>query len=123
MYTKEQLLTSSHMSKMLASKGRYIKGVLTSTEQQELLDRSRNFTVIANQEVFWFSDDYCMGIDLPQEFVPSSTQCPCRVVPRDELPSGLITTVEEYIRIFESNRRQITSIEELVDYLNNKFVK
>lgn len=118
-YTKEQLLTNSSMSKMLARQGQTVKGVLTTAEQNALARLGRSFQVIDNGKVWWFTDDYCMGVNLlPKEFVPSSTVQGCRVAPRAGLPEGYVNTAEDYILVFQKGERQITSIDELVTYLN-----
>jgi hypothetical protein len=119
-YTKEQLLTNSAMSKMLARQGQRVKGVLTTEEQNVLAKQHKTFQVISNGKVFWFTDDYCMGVGnlLPKEFVPSSTVCPQRVAPRAGLPEGIIQTAEDFMKVYCQNERQIKTIDELVDYLN-----
>lgn len=120
-YTKEQLLTNSHMSKVLARDGRTVKGVLTSAEQNVLAAQGRSFQVISGPGVFWFTDDYCMGVNLlSKNYVPSSTVCPHHVKPRDSLPSGVIRTAEDFIKIYHKDDRQIKSIDELVAFLNNQ---
>lgn len=122
MFTKEQLISNSVMAKMALKIGRSVKCVLNSEEQEEALRNGRGFQVISNGEVWWFTDDYCMGVDLlPSQFVPCSMGCPMNVVPRDVLPNGIVDSVESYIKIFEYDSRQISSIEELVEYLNKKF--
>jgi len=118
-FTKEQFLEGSPMAKMLRRQGRDVKLILTTAEQNVLAAQGRNFQVISNGKVFWFTDDYCMGVGtLPKQFVPSSTVCPCRVTPRASLPDGVIITAEDYIKIFCEGETQINSLDELVEYLN-----
>ena len=122
MYTKEQLLSNSSMSKLLIRKKSSIKGVLTTDEQNQLAKEHKSFQVISNGKVFWFTDDYCMGVGLlPNEFVPSSTICPHQVVCRDFLPDGFVKTVEDFVKVYHAEERQITSIDELVTYLNTEY--
>lgn len=120
MFTKEQLLTNSSMSQVLARQGRHVKGVLSMAEQNELAAQGRTFQVISDGKVFWFTDDYCMTVNiLPKHFVPSSTICPHQVVPRAGLPSGVIRTAEDFIKIYCQNERHIKTMDELVQYLNS----
>lgn len=119
-YTKEQLLTNSSMSKTLARDGRKIKGVLTNHEQNQLAAAGRTFQVISDRNVFFFTDDYCMTVNILPDFVPSSTVCPHYVKMRPSLPDGCIRTAEDFIKIYEQDKRQITSMDELVTYLNTR---
>lgn len=122
MYTKEQILSNSSMAKLLARQGRYIKGVLTTEEQNQLANKGHCFQVITDGKVFFFTDDYCIGVHLfPKTFVPSSSVCPFEVKPRECLPDGIIVTAEQYIMIFEKDKKQINTIDELVDYLNKEY--
>ena len=78
--------------------------------------------VISNQEVFWFTDDYTLGGDLlPKAFVPLSVHLPHKVSPREELPSGEVATIEDLINVYYKGKRQINTIDELVEYLNTKY--
>lgn len=78
--------------------------------------------VIRNQEVFWFTDDYTLGGSLlPKDFVSSSTHLPHEVSPREELPSGVVETVEDLINVYYKGKRQINTIDELVEYLNANY--
>ena len=87
------------------------KGVLTIQETTEYLYRYRGIEQFAisgdskkgfciSKAVF-FTDDYMFGYKmLPKDWVPSSSRLPMRVVPRPELPSGIIASVEDYMKIF-----------------------
>lgn len=120
MITKEQLLSNSYMAKNKRTKGLSIQGVLTSEEQELLAKEDKPFQTIGNSKVFFFTDDYCMGLGLlPIEFVSSSTKCPTIVSARESLSDGIVDTVEKYISVFESTRKQITTIDELVEYVNS----
>ena len=121
MFTKEAILNASSHSRYLAKNGHYLKGVLTSEEAQFKLDNTQSCSVmvISTLEIFFFTDDYCLGIGvLPKEFVSSSTQIPHRVKERPSLPDGQVKNVEDYINIYERYRLQITSIDELIEFLN-----
>ncbi len=121
MYTKEKLLNNSTFAKMKKSKGVPIKGVLSKKEVEEQF--GRNITSVANVDTndFFFTDDYCIGVDyLPSEWVPSHTNLPIRVTKRDSLPDGIIDTVDKYISIFHNDGRLIETVEELIDTLNKK---
>ena len=121
MYSKERLLNNSSFSKFMKAKGRSIKGVLSKKETEEHFKGS--VSVITNVETqdFFFTDDYCLGVDyLPDVWVPSATRLPCRVVPREILPVGIIDTVDKYISIFHKDGRLIETVEELIDILNKK---
>lgn len=122
MFTKEQLLNNSNRAKILAKQGKSVKVVLTTDEQNQLAEYGRSFQVISDSKIFFFTDDYCVGVGLfPDDFIPSSTVCPMIVSPRESLPSGAVETAEEYIMIFERDRKQINTIDELVDYLNANY--
>lgn len=123
--TKEQLLSNSHMAKMRLRDGRSVKLVLTNEEQNELAKRGLSFKVHSDKNVFFFTDDYCAFVGELDfiDFVPSSTVCPCDVVPREGLEDGWVNTAEKYIQIFNHDIRQITTIDELVEYINNNYFK
>lgn len=118
--TKEQLLTSSHQSKITS-----VKGVLTKKEQEEQLSARKGIMTIGSYEdgVFFFTDDYCMGLNvLPKHYVSSSTTIPIQVAPREGLEDGIVDSVDKFIQIFESERRLIESMDDLLEVLNsNKF--
>lgn len=118
MIAKEQLLTASAFSQWVKE----YKGVLTSAEAFEHARAPRGrLTVIRSLKAnkFFFSDDHCFGVHvLPEHFVPCTMEFPRRIVPREGLEDGWVDTIEKYIRIFQKDCEQITSIEELVDFLN-----
>lgn len=118
-YTKEMLLSNSAQSKVLARQGRVSKGVLTTEEQQARLDAGhKSVSVNHNDEVFIFTDDYCMLPGLVPGFTSCSTSVPMPLKPRPAFPDGWIHNTKDYIKCFEKDRRQITSMDELVAYLN-----
>lgn len=118
-YTKEQLLSNSTQSKVLAREGRTSLGVLTTEEQQARLDAGhKSVSVHHNDEVFYFTDDYCMLLNIVSGFTSCSTSVPMAISPREAFPDGWIHTAKDYIKVFEKDRRQINSMDELVAYLN-----
>lgn len=123
LFTAQQLLESSHNGKSAARSGRLYKGVLTSEEASERAKNGLGVITVSSHErkVFFFSDDHCFGYPLlPSDFVSSSCQMPMTVVPRPQLTSGIVNTVDEFITIFESDRTQLLSIEALVEFLNSE---
>ena len=116
MYTKDSLLEHTKHPAYAS-----MKGLLTTQEAQERVERYGYVMVIADtrHDVFFFTDHYSFGYDvLPDHFVPSRTLLPLSVTLREDLPSGHVTTAEQYIRAFERDRRQLSSLEELADHLN-----
>lgn len=103
--------------------GKSGKGVLTSQEAYiRALGKHRSVISISSLEdnVFFFSDDHIFGYKvMPKTFVPGTTQFPMSVAPRECVPDGIISTIEQYIEVFHKGQRQITSIEELAVYLDN----
>lgn len=121
-YTKEQLLNNSAMSKILARQGKFVKGVLSTEEQNVLASQYKNFQVITNGKVFWFTDDYNMVFKLlPPEFVSSSTMSHQTVPTRFGLPDGVIRTAEDFVKVYHQDERQIQTIDELIQYLNENY--
>lgn len=117
MYTKEMLLSTIRKPEMY-------KGVLTTNETKErLLKHTTVMTMttvgLGDKNVFFFIDDYTFGTRvLPKCFVPSSTQIPMHVKERECLPDGWVDSIEKFMKIFCSNEKQLSSIEELVEFLN-----
>lgn len=121
-FDKETLLNNSRMAKMLAKNGKQVKGVLTKEEMQEKVDSGQTVTCIKNNEVFFFSDDYCIGVDyLPRDLVAGSTGIPYEIAPREAFPDGLIKNVAEYIQLHHAEKRHIQTVDELIDYLNKTY--
>lgn len=120
-YNKEKLLTNSTFSKIMKGKGYSIKGVLSKKEAGEDFDGTIIVITNVDTQDFFFTDDYCLGVDyLPDDWVPSTTSLPTRVTKRDILPDGIIDTVDKYISIFHNDGRLIETVEELIDILNKK---
>lgn len=121
-FDKETLLANSAMAKNLAKSGRVIKGVLTTEEMQVKVDAGQTITCIRDNNAFFFSDDYCIGVNyLPQCLVSSSTVIPYDIMPREEFPDGLIKNVEEYISLHHKDKKQMNTVDELIDYLNTTY--
>lgn len=99
------------------------KGVLTS---EEAFERSIiTHTVITKHNrknnTFFFTDDHVFGYGiLPEEYGSSTGVLPMTIVPREELPSGIINTIEEYKMIFLKNAKQINSLEELINSIETQ---
>lgn len=121
-FEKEKLLTNSAMAKNLAKSGKQVKGVLTSEEMQAKVDAGQTITCIRDNNIFFFSDDYCIGVKyLPECICSSSTVIPHNVAPREEFPSGVVTNVKDYISIYQKDKRHIQTVDELIDYLNTTY--
>lgn len=119
MYSKERLLNNSSFSKFMKAKGRSIKGVLSKKETEEHFKGSVDVITNVDTQDFFFTDDYCLGVDyLPDTWVPSTTRLPLRVVPRETLSDGVIDTLDKYILVFHPEGRLIESVDELIDLLN-----
>lgn len=119
MYTKEQLLTASAFSKSPFK----CKGVLSLAEANQRINNIGRLTTMTSSEdnVVFITDDHCFGYSvLPKHYVPVSACMPLQIVVREELPSGLVTSAEEYLTIFNKENRYIDNIEELVDFLNGE---
>ena len=119
MYSKERLLENSSFSKFMKAKGCSIKGVLSKKETEERFKGSVDVITNVETQDFFFTDDYCLGVDyLPDVWVPSTTRLPLRVVPRETLPDGVVDKLDKYILVFHPEGRLIESVDELIDLLN-----
>ena len=117
MVTEGQLLNASSFGRRTKT-----KGVLTTEEAKQFFNRSISAISSLKHRVFFFTDDYCLGVGIPEMnrcgFVPSSTGIPHHIVARDEFPDGMIWSVEDYIRLYYKDYRQLNTIEELLELLN-----
>lgn len=125
MYTKEDLLNASPAGVIRRRNGNPYYGVLTTEQAQQHHERypNRSVVIVADvyTDVFFLSDDHCFGVGvLPKGFVPTSHQIPKEVVPRPGLEDGVISTVKQLVQIFEHDRTQIETLDELVVFLNNR---
>lgn len=117
---KKQLLATIQFNKQLTTG--LGKGVLTTEEVQQLLDKGKTrIEVYSNGQVFFFTDNYCL---LPSDIdckglVPSSSACPMSVAPRKGLEDSIIKNAKDFILVFEYNARQLTTIDELAEYLTS----
>lgn len=108
------------------------EGVITIDAAQARVDKYRSLESVSvmgsNPEGFLvtnaivFVDCYSFGFGvLPSGWVSSSTGLPMRCEPRPELPSGIISTVQDYMTVFHDKETVVLqSIQELVDYLNKE---
>lgn len=98
-------------------------GVLTTEQaQSRYYDNGRDLVTISSlkHNVFFFSDDHIFGYKiLPESFVPCSGGFPVMVKPCTNVPNGAIDTLEKYIDYFHKNKRQITTIEELANFIDD----
>lgn len=102
--------------------------ILTIEEAQILLQEKQFVTTIHvdidDIEAVFFSNDHChpevAGID---NWVPVTmyfNNGEYRVVPRPELPSGVIRNIEEFIKVFFYDTKVIWSEKELIDFIVEK---
>ena len=99
-------------------------GVLT-TEQaySRALGKWGSLVTIHSQRdnVFFFSDDHIFGYKvLPSSFVACTGTFPTTAVARECIPDGKIDTIEKYIEVYHKGERQIKTIEELVEFIDNE---
>lgn len=121
-FTLEKLQSGSASAQYRLAQGTPIKCVLTDEEQTVAGKQHAPFEVKEDDEVWFFTDDYLLGYSndgLPRNFLSSATQfgatfgCPP------------IDSVEKFKAWFypakTGKKRQLTSVEELLDYLNKKY--
>lgn len=106
------------------------KGVITTQEAQGRVNRHRSMmqlSIMGNNNLGYcvtkavvFIDCYEFGYGvLSKKWVSSSTHFPMHIVPRPELPSGVVATVEDYMKIFHDEETVVLqTTQEFVDYLN-----
>lgn len=119
MYTAESLLNCNSSVSRNEQKPRL--GVLTNAQAKERAEQIGTVVLIGSSKrnVFFFSDNHIFGYPLlPKDFVPATMTFPMRVVEREEVPDGWITTIEQLIAVFEKDSTQLNSIDELVEHLN-----
>jgi hypothetical protein len=105
------------------SHGERCKGVLTSAEAFERAMLENTLIVISSikQKVFIFSDAHCFSFyETSSDFVPATSVFPMTVVPREGLEDGVIDTIEKFVSVFQKGYRQISTIEGLVEFIDNK---
>lgn len=122
MITKQDLILSSITGR--------VQNVLTTEQASELAKRNGTIITVTltglgmdglgeHDQAWFFTDSHLFGYPhLSDSFVPCSAAFPMRVTPREGLESGLIATVEDYIKIFHDGERQITTVDEVVDIAN-----
>lgn len=118
MITVEQLKNSGIPAITGMKLGVELKGFLSPQEADSIPSGGR-LTTIANQEVVFFADDHMYGYKvLPRDFVPCTQGIPTQSMDR---MSWLNTGTEIYNDFYKSRGlRLITSIQELVDYVNSR---
>ena len=75
---------------------------------------------IDDKRYYFFSNDHCFGYDNERnklDAVPCTTTIPMNVSPRVKLPSGIIASVDDYIKIFYKEDTLINSFDELVEFI------
>lgn len=100
--------------------------VMSSAEVNEALRlRDPDFLIstglaaISNGEVFFLTDDASFGHGvLPKSFMGMSMRMPSRVTPRPSVPDGWMETAEQFIAVFYADERQLSSLDELLEYVN-----
>lgn len=68
------------------------------------------FTVFSSRKdgTYFFSTSHCQPLgDGHADFVPSTGGLPMSAVPRAAIPEGVIRTIEEYIAVFHSDKKEI----------------
>ncbi len=73
-------------------------------------DFSYSFTYLDNwkTEEFYFSDNHTIPRSLEDKdshWVPVTTTIPSTVTPRETLPTGFITCLEDYVKVFLYDRK------------------
>lgn len=90
-------------------------------ERPDLLVKN-GLTAISDNEVFFYTDDYTYGTKvLPKEFCHGLHGFPSHAAPREGLEDGVIDSAEKMTLVYFHDQRQITSVEELVEYVNAKY--
>lgn len=105
------------------------QSVLTT---EEALQRAMQFGTIitvsvystdTNDQKWFFTDNHLFGYGvIHKNFVPCTSGFPMNVIPREGLESGVISTIEDYIKIFHAEGTQLTTVEEVVQ-LSNQMTK
>lgn len=97
------------------------------TEKPRNLLKDCGITIVDNDEVYFVTDDStfamsgCLNLPEGKRLIGCTYSMPMRVTPRESLPSGWVTTIDELFLIFykDENLRRINSDEELLAYLNS----
>ncbi len=115
---------TADMLKKASSSTKALLGVLTSEEAFERAKRTETIVSIGSNKdnVFFFADDHVFGCSvLPKDYVPSTMSFPIYDEPRPAAPTGWIATIDQWIEVFEKDAKQLKTIDELVELLNNRF--
>lgn len=105
MFTKEALLNASVYSKICKRSSLPYTGL---SETGRLISHPNSIQDCTDGKIFFFMEDYCFGVNvLPKQFVPAST-----------IWDG---SIDDFIDRFHKDKKQIHTVEELVDYLNENY--
>lgn len=129
MPTPKQMLIIQH----LTSSPTHNKNAsfLTKEQAQErlvkMLENNYHGTVITHTimvgfaRYYFFSNDHCFSyIDEKNKLhaVPCTSTIPMSVKPRETLPSGVVTSVDEYITIFHHDEILVDNFMQLVELID-----
>lgn len=102
-------------------------GVLTSEEAFERAKITKTLVVqsFCKSRAFFFSDNHCFSYNsIDQDcLVPSAWGFPTKVVPRVGLENGVIDTIEKYIFVFRQDSKQLSSLQEVLNYSKSQHEK
>jgi hypothetical protein len=114
MYTKEQFEKKP---------GQLFYEILDSQLAEVMIERFERLSVVSCDDfkVMFFTNNYAFGYpELGEKWGTSSySNLPMTVVPRDEFPDGLVKTAADLKQLFYSGYKQLTSVEELLQFLNH----
>ena len=99
-------------------------GVLTNQQAMDRAYSHGSFYCVSDHEkkVFFLTDQYSFGEDtIPLDFVTSTTIFPLKVEVSEECPEGEISTVDEYVQVFFKDFKQLTTVKEMVDFVNDNY--
>ncbi len=129
-FTKEALLLNSDTAKIAIKDAIPIKGVLTTQEQDQRItdvvvsnyaSHAQIFS-FTDEKVFWFTDLPDMGFGiLPENFRLCFMICPHRLYTSDDPDEGMVKTAEYFKKVYCDGMKQINTIDEMIDYLNNNY--
>lgn len=123
--TKESICMSNTIQELAIAAHRFgknSKGVITASEANARANVTN--TIVTHHDrignVVFFSDDRMFGGEVLEGFVPMTSAVPQTVTPREGLEDGIIVTAEQVKRIFYKHARLITTIDELVEYIDQR---
>lgn len=103
-----------------------VHGFMTKEQAAEISNITGRFVshvvTIGEKRYVWFSDFHLYGyIDEENQLkdvVPCSAYLPSTVVPRPELPDGIICTLDDHMRIFHEDSELINDFNKLVEFID-----